>query len=829
MLIFGVIFVFGCKKILKSDIIFLMSFNFNKLFSVVSPEGPKCAAAKYISDIESDRNTILRMLQIRNVNDLNAPKLLSGIDRRGVTKTCLGYLTSILISIRDQNILLNIYPIIFKGDLVAYGKEAFNMASHIYERSYNELTFDANKNFKSLYKYISAMQTAESRMWQYTLLTYILYSIDNGMFTDINLQSITFISNEFKKYPHLYEQQYCQLGIIFVYKLLRFYQDLILILNLPFAREPTEETVKTKRIAEDIASKLTQFTTDLFTHFSKEIIATIPKEILRVLYDPRSYLRLKAKFEAIYKFVESQRSFSDQNCFTNTSITMHFISYRLYRHLFQVFMEIHQKNADEMMKEFNREFAPRTELYDIDLIAADISRALSQNHNFSKDSFYCAKFLQLVLNKMIRIYTDQTGSEPKPVVKGTVTFDSFINAIFTDILFCPSAVTVSRDFMRPFYVPFHIFFTNENFQSKFAEVIAQRLMNADYQSLKRRSFSTLTHIYENVMDPPNDFKQRIQAIPKSQINEKHFRELINATATVENRSIPESITNYAKSGKIINSVEGTSVLQQAAAILEPIVEEIRQSKKISQDSANIIVAIYVGMSGNTIEQVPFLFEKLPYISSFIYATKFENISPVFLTWTIRAQLYDEFNEMSTIFAKESKILENCLVAIIKENIHPWKNLVSKCALFRQSSFVLTTICFYSSISVVQDLVDEGEKYDVMNLLITAGKQNWHPDACFNLVTLLRTCFLVISDFLDNFSFFEAHLKEIPPFAMNFFENQIKLMGVSEMMMELIKKLNQANQDCAAWSKKLYGILSANRKSANPSPAMSPLSSPVLMI
>ncbi|EAY22248.1 hypothetical protein TVAG_094230 [Trichomonas vaginalis G3] len=774
-------------------------------------------------------------MKVRFPNEITQQRLVSVVDKNNKDPSYTKFLVSIIASVRDQNILNYVLQVIFGGELNIYSQDVFNYISNsIYDRSFNELTLDAVKNFRALYKFISSKDTQEYKAMQGKLLLNLVHSIDNGYFSEINLQNLTFAVNEYKYHQYLQGPQFLLLTSVLIIKLLRFFQDVILIINnSKFSREPKSETLKIKHIAEDLFTKFSGFTVDLFANHANEIMNYIPKEVTRILYDPRSYQRMRFKLEEIYKIVEKLQ-YNEKKCRTEYQFNYYIISYKLYKHLFILFTDYTKnKNDSTILQGLDVEFYPKCELYDIDLIASDIARNLSHNWTFSQDPFQIVAFERLIHLKLDTLYRSFDKSDKSPVVVANNTYESYFNAIFTDILYCEPVIGTTINDLRHYFMPLGFFFMNEQLQAKFADIIGQRLLNGDFQSFKRRSLGILTQLYEKTMDPPNSFRNRLKAIPRNQINEKLLRELLSASTVLETRRIPDNIINYNKNGGTLNSAEGFMVMQTANEVLQAAIEEIKQEKKVSPNNGNTIVAVINGICGSTVESIKILMDKIQFEASFYYAVKFDIATQPFLIWIMRNNLYEEINNNSFIANENPKVLETALVPIIKENIHPWMRLVTKCNFFATNAKILETVCFFASVGVVQDMIDLDTTFDVVDLLITSGKQNWHPDAKFNILSLLRTQFLTPPDFINHFSFFEQYFTQIPQFAMTFFENQIKLMGVTDQIMEFVKKLHSIGGECSNWSKKLYSILSANRRtnssSSSSSATPSSISSPILVL
>ena len=775
----------------------------------------ECSASKYIQQIEEAKNTILA--RISPETPLNIPIILKCIDVAHPSPQTTLFLSSFLLSYKDHKLVMDLLLRIFRGDLATFSNGVFQAISDVYFRSYNELTRDAEANFKIIYEFFSNAANPQEQFYHTSLIQFVCNSIESGSFTDKSLYALSQCIEDTKKFRHLKVSN--EFTITLILKLLRFYQDHILMVSAPKRIAPSGDTDRIKKVADTISQKNISFLIDLFKSKSQDVLVKIPKEISRILYDPRSYVRMRPKFEQIYQVVEMYHNNLDMSCTSEFKIMNCSISNRISRKLILIYSEFlgarsNQEKMNHVMMRLTDIFAPDAEMFDIDLIAGDIVRYILQPgflRYSNNDPSPISQFLCVLYTKMHAIYTNVNNTEKQSILITTNEYQSFLNAIVSDLFFCPQAIPVEKKSVIYFYAQLFFFFNQETFQLKMIQIIANRIANNDFSTYKKHSLATVLSLYEKFMPPPNNFQERLLAYEKRLGNEKCYRELLGILTLKDAQMIPEVITSFHQRNMKLNTVEAMNVVGVAAEFLQQIVSEVLRSGVLNDRAAQIMNRTVSCIMPNPPEYVNLIFDRIPFFASYLYSIKIEPILRLFLQYVDSKALYSSMEEYYPLLSQDyQNELETYMIHFIRDKTVRWQNFVQKLHFFRNSENIMQTICFYESVSSVTEIIDY-EKYNILNLITVANNNKWPPDACMNLVNLLKSFFLCADDFLENADFIMEKFSLFPQFAITFMENQIKLLPLTKALNAFIAKIYNGGGKCAEWAKdRLRPIIIANQ-------------------
>lgn len=799
------------------------------MFSIICYNQKKAAAAKYIANIENIRQKLYSRIQ----PSINLQKIISVVDPKNVSNDAVLYLAGFLLAFRGNNTVSDLLRIIFRGDLINYSASVFQAVSDVYMRSYNELSNDADGNFRIMYSFFANSSTQIDRDRHIVMVRFMVSSIENGSFTTKSVKTLYHVIEESNKY--IYVKNDLEVSTVLLYKLLRFFQDYILMISSPPIAPYSAESMKILGLVNNVEKKFSNFFIELFKQRGKDLTAKAAKDVSRILYDPRSYIRMKKKFESIYETYETIQK-SVPLCYqTDKFYVGKFLSYRNLKKvsiIFQNYVKNSQvdpgKASSTAQFELSDIFAPETELFDVDLIASDVARVLLQNMDFIMyDQLLMANFLRVILEKMKLIYSPSTAStEKKPIFAFSNPFYSFVNSIVSDLFFCPATIRVDLNSLRYFYANLNFFYNYAPIQPTMINIIAERLRNSDFDTLKRRSFAIVLGMYEKLSLPPNSFLEKLDANASKLSSERNYKDLKNVIALKDRQSIPDAVSHFRESGKAINTVEGVEVIKIAGDFIVPLVGEVIRARTCNEKCLQLINNTFTYIMPPTTDYVTLIYDKVDVFASFLYTMKSEKYLTSFLNWVIEKEKFEPIDKYFDLAPKEYQNKFEMLIAkYIRTDTLKWQNLIPKVRTLRMNERLMKTICLHAPINRVTDLIDF-QKYGVIGLIKEAGNDEWHPDAQMNLITLLKCTFMTAADFNEYADFIILNFQMIPPFIVSFFESQIRLIGYSSQMNNFIKTLKLHKGKPSEWSITLAGILVSQSKSES-IPSVQSVNQPIM--
>ena len=544
-------------------------------------------------------------------------------------------------------------------------------------------------------------------------------------------------------------------------KCLRFYQDLV---SIGSANQNDQLIVETKKLCLKYADTVLQLFKILIEkgHISRNIT-----EVCRILFDPKTYNKMKKEFPKIYSLFNSNLQ-SYQQCFTNSLLPQVFLPYSKYRLLSNILDPSKSKGIIEDLLSLN------ISLSDPDLILADIVRTIILISDFLKSESNRCNALKRIIFKSHK--------------KG-INLKSTIFALTIDFFF---TLQQSNDFtqrMKTLISPVVSIFFDARMEEISTRILEQMLDEFTFpfppnklKSLCDNLNFAKVHINENLF-------LAVQHLSISNVQMK--QKLMELLGIKQNQEIPPELISFHNSDISLSSPEGIKMLNTISFHLNDILKSNGENWKNAMPS---ILKFLNSVLPNKRKNFEIIFSHLDLRAIIPYMSQNELDAMTILKWVSQNCQYSVFNEaidytnIRDFYEPFSKLISNDISQ--RDN---YCNLLLNCPSLGASPFVIQSICESfptSKIITLSNIFSSNTDYINIIGFIFKSCKDWSDDSQTKLITLLSGFLLTPSDFHKISTNFINEFDHLPFIVIDFFKNCLQTRMHREFAL-FIEKIEQS--------------------------------------
>jgi hypothetical protein len=213
------------------------------------------------------------------------------------------FMAGILLSWKEIGFFFDsLMGIVFRNSDSYYSREVFNNISQITDRSYEDLTRECDCNICQMLNFFAH---EKNQLYYSALIRGMLRSYQTGVIYDVQIRILRRIVDNYNSKADLFDDV---ANSLLVLKLLRFFQDYFLIIKSIKASIQSPDFIRHVKCANE---NMVEFQNTLNKSFFKNfdiLFIQCPKEILRIMYDSRSYPPMKAQFPSLFDKIEQSQT-----------------------------------------------------------------------------------------------------------------------------------------------------------------------------------------------------------------------------------------------------------------------------------------------------------------------------------------------------------------------------------------------------------------------------------------------------------------------------------------------------------------------------------------
>ncbi|OHS93139.1 hypothetical protein TRFO_40545 [Tritrichomonas foetus] len=732
-------------------------------------------------------------IQAENANDY-----VKKITRQGSTKEHGAAIACALLTIRNQDFLEEFFDFVYSQCSGLIDCIALNLCDSV-RKSFEVFSPSASSNTQNLFTCMCENDTYMPLVRGLSIP--LISAIDNGCLTQQNFKLVQFFMNNFQNYQHVWGKLENAITFLTI-KLLRFYQDVFV-----FSDQSFNESDRTNlAFIQNMNSKCTNFGNSLVNLFQMGIntgsIAKYAlKEVVRILYDPRTYHKMSNKYPHIYNMINL---IPDNSAFfTHISIIQVMLPYQKLCELIgygQTYTK-HDAPFPSVLTRYN------SKLIDYDLILGDVIRTFLQSADYEK-------------------FTPEQRSEciftllQKGLEKG-IKLNSALFALISDFFFFnPNLYSSDKEYQKRinFLVMPAIFIIGDQRKSQIAseiiEILFTRLRHPDFGSAKRTSVRELLKYVQKRVN--QKFFETIDKLPtlKDEVK-KEFSAFIESR---DNDIVPQKISAFSRSNTPLDTQAGTEIIKLAQ---EKISSLYMLNGQKWQPTLPNVLKIFDTLVPSSRKGIDLVLNLIDLHATVPCMGRNFNDATIMLKWIFpQRKIYRLFNEALEIV--DLKFYGEALAHLLLNDQyeHDYKELLLDCPVLGRNSIIIKAICDYCPTSTILELADlPFFNLDKSSFLyILANCATWSNDSQIKLTNLLSGKFVAPSDFLFFSDFLVSELDNLPLIVFMYFQNILKMKVHVDFanILEKIQKSNakRANEFCQpireSWNSKKSTITPSTR-------------------
>lgn len=598
-----------------------------------------------------------------------------------------------LITLRNSDFFLKFYDTIFSpaSDTKRAGNiqgMVYMYLQHIVRKCFLDFSPTPIQNALLLQRYLCKIQSEPLPILT-ELTKLIIASIDTGTLNQLNHDLIRHFLKNIKSFPKIWPRLGICIPAILI-KLLRSYQDTKVISkqfnqNKSPQRKPNQIPLNQESSTlrnEDLIQKFTDIWSasniQLINQFFEDVFCKLDprwlKEIVRILYDPRTYdNEMQAAFSPIYEKISK----CEPSIYPDSNLVQIMLP---YAHLKELLNEINQNNNNSTIYP---PFLKRNHLYDVDLVLSDVFRCFLQNNDFDslveRRSSFIKRMIEIVMNNRVN-----PVSTLHSIISDffCIKINDLENAQKQILLMVDPGISLLKSTSKP------------SISSTIVEIMMVRLRQPDNYKYKRKSVRELFAFYRNTKEI--DIPGLIMKIPSlsSEIKQQFDRFIHSDDSDSDTDSSIPQTSNQP-------SPEKFEAIRKANAQIRLLFDQSggNWSKVLNPDIQKIFDRL-IPYPRNDFEAA-LAFDI--HVVTFCMGNSKEDAEK-FMDYIAQNKKYDQFNDALKYvdLANYGEILNNRIREKISHSTHEF---LLKCISFRANRSVLYNICEYCPMSIIIELAE----------------------------------------------------------------------------------------------------------------------------
>jgi hypothetical protein len=666
---------------------------------------------------------------------------------------------SILLSVNDHFLVSQFFSNILSENSTIL-KLTFEKLSELTLRAFKYLMLNARANLKSsIIFYINRPTSEISHIFQSICLA-ILSWCECSSSNLIDKDAISYLIDILKtsKRSSLLTDPSSSRGLVgalFILKLVRFLQYYSIYQDTP--DQPSIR--KTRQYIEQKNNEIR----DLYIAHISDGMKMLPKEILLVLYNIKTYRQMKSDYPFLYG---SHLVIKNESLLSSNRLLMnHLLSYSQRSILEELFQK--PKQHQNIIPNVYQNSLPT---YDYDLATSDLIR-------YSLHSLPPVKPSQKA-EVMMMLFSWIANQLKKPLYS--------FQSLFIDLIYLDSDMPVIQivphckhffDFIKMD----HKFFSS--FQSRTFELLSKRISNEfDEANIRviERSLSFVIQTFES-QNEIHSFAE----IARNFLRPTEISPLLRICDLAEKDVVPSIVKQFIESKENLSSHLGEETLISVSQKLQHLLQY--QPNQAQQFVKDLISPFCEGENEMKIIEY---FEPLPLALFFSQSPK---NSKFFLNWSLENNKFSHFDQTDLFsFDNYEKSLCELITSGTNQN---WKKFLTDCTGFRGKDQIIISICLKCDLVEVKSI---SSSLDIKNNIsrIVFLSAEWSPNSQANLLILLRENIRKPKDFLLFSDWFSSTISQLPYFVVQFFLSSCVLQGsdCDEVLQFVEKCKNNKNRD-----------------------------------
>ena len=677
-----------------------------------------------------------------------------------------------LLSLRDSSFLQDflLYVIQTRNQFYNVVTEAVCEAVRKYFESF---TKEASDNTFDIF---SGLCHTNDTAFKTHFAVSLISNYDTGFMSRSNLRMIGF----FTKNVVAHSDMWCELeaaNCLLVIKFLRFYQDTFILQDMQQSQNLEKNLRDVLASAQSLSSEFGPAFVGFFEKSLANVVKFCFREVVRILYDPRTHRRMQARFPAIYGLVNSVK---ENEIIDRTASNV--IQVMLPYHKMCALLDFSRTFREEDSHGARTLFDRGPPLRDQDLILSDITRVFLNSPDYEglkPDERY--RCLTVAVKKAM----GQRNAIPR----------SFIQALINDVLYTNVSYLGVRAYQtRTLFVVLPCFLYIREIAGLgnwIVDAIMTRIAQDDHKAFKRDSLREVVNFLRrsNIMPDIGDIM-----LSAPQLEPAKRQELANLLRPKETDVIPIALMNFHKSGGALDSPQAHEMIKLAGGIVQG---QITQNHGNLLNAAPVILRVLDTLVPRDRAHLELVFDRVHPLACALFSSRRQDDARRYLEWAYA-------NQETSAFQEAGILKLSCFVDALRESVAEktplWRYFVMECPIFRTRVGLLQAICDYCSISAVMDLAElpylPGDNSGQIFTQIFHECKNWSPDAQMRLTLFLSARLVGPSDFEVMGEEFVNTFEILPPVVRSFFLDTL-VMTRCDATSKIYDALRKSGKDGSA--------------------------------